>query len=201
MNPTAGSFNINPRLQRHFWICSIPFPSDDNIRAIFSFFLTHHFEKFHVSIQELAKGLVGGIVKLHKTVFSRFKKSAVNFHYEFNIRHITGVFQGVLMSTVEKFQDAEKVAKLWVHECERVYGDRLVSPADLSLFRSDLSGEVLKVAFGGKYNLGKYLSDKGESIIFCRFVGGYLDNVYDMAKDIKEVRDKANIALSDYNDQ
>ena len=34
MNPTAGSFNINPRLQRHFWICSIPFPSDDSIRTI-----------------------------------------------------------------------------------------------------------------------------------------------------------------------
>ncbi|MCQ2816062.1 MAG: AAA family ATPase, partial [archaeon] len=201
MNPTAGSFNINPRLQRHFWICSIPFPSDDNIRTIFQFFLSHHFEKFHPSIQEISKGLVVGIVKLHKTVFTTFRKSAINFHYEFNIRHITGVFQGVLMSTVEKFQDAEKVAKLWVHECERVYGDRLVTPEDLSQFRKDLGGEIVKTAFGGKYNLAKYLSDKGESIIFCRFVGGYLDSIYDMAKELKDVRDKANLALTDYNDQ
>ena len=201
MNPTAGSFNINPRLQRHFWICSIPFPADDNIRSIYQFFLQNHFKTFNANIQELVKGLVAGIVKLHKCVYAKFKKSAVNFHYEFNIRHITGVFQGVLMSTIEKFKDPEKVAKLWIHECERVYGDRLVSVADLNTFKGELGGEVIKTAFGGKFNLGKYLSDKGESIIFCRFVGGYLDNVYDMAPSIAVVRDKANQALSEYNDQ
>ena len=201
MNPTAGSFNINPRLQRHFWICSIPFPSDESIRTIYQFFLTGHFKSFPEPIQELTKGLVAGIVKLHKCVFAKFKKSAVNFHYEFNIRHITGVFQGVLMSTVEKFKDPEKVAKLFVHESERVYGDRLVSVKDLNTFRGELSGEVLKVAFAGKYNLGKYLTEKSEPIIFCRFVNGYLDNVYEMANKLSDVKDKANQALSEYNDQ
>ena len=200
MNPTAGSFNINPRLQRHFWICSIPFPSDDSIRTIYQFFLTGHFKQFPPNIQDLTKGLVAGIVKLHKSVFAKFKKSAINFHYEFNIRHITGVFQGVLMSTVEKFKDPEKVAKLWIHECERVYGDRLVSVKDLNTFRGELAGEVIKVAFAGKFNLGKYLTEKAEPIIFCRFVNGYLDNVYEMANKLSDVKDKANQALSEYND-
>jgi dynein heavy chain len=200
MNPTAGSFNINPRLQRHFWICAIPFPSDDSIRTIYQFFLTGHFKQFPPNIQDLTKGLVAGIVKLHKSVFAKFKKSAINFHYEFNIRHITGVFQGVLMSTVEKFKDPEKVAKLWIHECERVYGDRLVSVKDLNTFRGELAGEVIKVAFAGKFNLGKYLTEKAEPIIFCRFVNGYLDNVYEMANKLSDVKDKANQALSEYND-
>ena len=26
MNPTAGSFIVNQRLQRHFWTCAVPFP-------------------------------------------------------------------------------------------------------------------------------------------------------------------------------
>ena len=26
MNPTAGSFIVNQRLQRHFWCCAVPFP-------------------------------------------------------------------------------------------------------------------------------------------------------------------------------
>ena len=43
----------------------------------------------------------------------------------------------------------------------QVYGDRLVSPADLKKFRDELGGDITKTAFGGKYNLGKYLSDKG----------------------------------------
>ena len=73
MNPTAGSFNINPRLQRHFWICSIPFPSDDSIRTIFQFFLDGHLKQFGSNIQELSKGLVAGIIKLHKCVYAKFK--------------------------------------------------------------------------------------------------------------------------------
>ncbi len=200
MNPTAGSFNINPRLQRHFWICSIPFPSDDSIRTIFQFFLDGHLKQFGANIQELSKGLVAGIIKLHKCVYAKFKKSAINFHYEFNIRHITGVFQGILMSTVEKFKEPEKMAKLWIHECERVYGDRLVSIKDLNTLRAELGGEVIKIAFGGKFNLGKYLTDKSEPIIFCRFVGGYLDSVYDMANKISDVKEKASQALAEYNE-
>lgn len=49
--------------------------------------------------------------------------------------------------------------------------------------------------------MGKYLSDKGESIIFCRFVAGYLDSTYALGESVKAVRDKANLALNDYNDQ
>ena len=26
MNPSAGSFSVNPRYQRHFWTITIPFP-------------------------------------------------------------------------------------------------------------------------------------------------------------------------------
>ena len=200
MNPTAGSFNINPRLQRHFWICSIPFPSDDSIRTIFQFFLDGHLKQFGANIQELSKGLVAGIIKLHKCVYAKFKKSAINFHYEFNIRHITGVFQGILMSTIEKFKEPEKMAKLWIHECERVYGDRLVSIKDLNTLRAELGGEVIKIAFGGKFNLGKYLTEKSEPIIFCRFVGGYLDSVYDMANKLSDVKEKASQALGEYNE-
>ena len=47
------------------------------------------------------------------------------------------------------------MAKLWIHECERVYGDRLVSIKDLNTLRAELGGEVIKIAFGGKFNLGK----------------------------------------------
>ena len=104
------------------------------------------------------------------------------------------------MSTIEKFKEPEKMDKLWIHECERVYGDRLVSIKDLNTLRAELGGEVIKIAFGGKFNLGKYLTDKYEPIIFCRFVGGYLDSVYDMANKLSDVKDKANQALNEYNE-
>ena len=57
----------------------------------------------------------------------QFRKTAFNFHYEFNIRHMAGVFQGMLMSRPEQVNDALKLAQLWLHESERTYCDRLVN--------------------------------------------------------------------------
>jgi dynein heavy chain len=35
MNPTAGSFTINERLQRHFWLASVTFPETNSLTTIF----------------------------------------------------------------------------------------------------------------------------------------------------------------------
>ncbi len=35
------------------------------------------------------------------------------------------------MSQSQQFQTPEKVVQLWIHESERTYGDRLVSPENL----------------------------------------------------------------------
>jgi len=34
-----------------------------------------------------------------------------------------------------KFQDPDKLVRLWVHESERTYGDRLVSVEHLSTYK------------------------------------------------------------------
>lgn len=59
-------------------------------------------------------------------VAANFRKTATNFHYEFNIRHLSNVFQGLLVAQPDQFKTAEKFVLLWMHESERVYGDRLV---------------------------------------------------------------------------
>jgi len=41
------------------------------------------------------------------------------------------VFQGILNAKPDYYKDADKIAKLWVHESERIYGDRLVSENDV----------------------------------------------------------------------
>jgi dynein heavy chain len=124
---------------------------------VYNFFLNGHFKPFNPStnIPDLiaSESLVTGILNLHQKM-AKFRKSSVNFHYEFNIRHITGAFQGLLMSSVKKFKDPEKVVKLWVHECERVYGNRLVTVTDLTNFKVELN-EIAKRNFP-KFNLARY---------------------------------------------
>jgi dynein heavy chain, axonemal len=50
------------------------------------------------------------------------------------VRHLANVFQGLLMSTPEAFNNPNKWGKLWLHESERVYADRLVTAADLEAY-------------------------------------------------------------------
>ncbi len=42
--------------------------------------------------------------------------------------------QGLLMSTPELFNSPAKWGKLWLHESERVYADRLVTLTDLEAY-------------------------------------------------------------------
>jgi dynein heavy chain len=43
MNATAGSFTINPRLQRWFWLLSVNFPEASSLNTIYSAFMLKHY--------------------------------------------------------------------------------------------------------------------------------------------------------------
>jgi dynein heavy chain len=46
MNPTAGSFTVNPRLQRHFWLLAVGMPDQNSLSTIYQSYLHRHFSKF-----------------------------------------------------------------------------------------------------------------------------------------------------------
>ncbi|GIQ88187.1 dynein heavy chain, partial [Kipferlia bialata] len=45
MNPTSGSFTINERFQRHFSVLAVDFPSDEDLKTIYSSIVTGHFNQ------------------------------------------------------------------------------------------------------------------------------------------------------------
>ena len=69
-----------------------------------------------------------------------------SFHYEFNIRHLAGVFQGMLMSKPDQVNEPMKLVQLWLHESERVYSDRLATTADQKKYK-ELALEQAKKCF------------------------------------------------------
>jgi dynein heavy chain len=207
MNPTAGSFIVNPRLQRHFWICAVPFPETPALRQIYATFMKGHFERlpFKSSVQETVSGIISGAISLYWNVVEKFKKTAANFHYEFNIRHMSGVFNGLLAAKPTEFVDAEKLVLLWVHESERIYGDRLVSVADLKKYRG-IAAELSKKMFGKYANtLGKYFHEtKPEPLVFAPFSKGIAEmdggGTYDKINGFERLQELLEGALNEYNE-
>lgn len=56
------------------------------------------------------------------------------FHYTFNLRDISKVFQGFLMITAPRCPAVETAVRLWAHECSRVFYDRLINREDQEWF-------------------------------------------------------------------
>jgi dynein heavy chain len=195
MNPTAGSFVINPRLQRLFATYAIGFPSSEALSTIYATFLMGHLSKFTPECQETGKALVQAALQLHKSVMRTFRKTASNFHYEFNVRHMAGVFQGMLMGQAGQVPEPLKLAQLWLHESERVYGDRLVSVSDLKKYK-ELALEQAKKFF-------KEMSPTtlfAEPLIFCHFAQGVGDKIYDKVSNFPDLSGLLNGALAEYNE-
>jgi dynein heavy chain len=207
LNPTAGSFAVDPRLQRHFSTFAVAMPSATSLMTIYETFLLGHLSNggFANSVQGIASALIKGALAVHKEVSENFRKTAANFHYEFNIRHLANVFQGLLVATPSNFPEPEKFVCLWLHESERVYGDRLVSYDDLARFKTIMQNQAKKTFM--QFNLTRfYISGGGvqpEPLVFCHFADGANagdDLQYEQGKVLDELRKTLETGLTDYNE-
>uniref|UniRef100_A0A671VQG9 Dynein axonemal heavy chain 17 n=1 Tax=Sparus aurata TaxID=8175 RepID=A0A671VQG9_SPAAU len=136
MNPTAGSFTINPRLQRHFSVFALSFPGAEALSTIYTSILVQHVrgEGFSRALQKSCPTLVQLALALHQRISSTFLPTAVKFHYIFNLRDLSNIFQGILFCTDECLKAPTDLLKIYLHESNRVYRDKLVEEQDFQVF-------------------------------------------------------------------
>ena len=199
MNPTAGSFYINPRLQRWFATFAIGLPGSTSLLTIYQTFLDGHLANFNDEVKAVTNNLIKAALGLHASVSGAFKKTAANFHYEFNIRHISNVFQGLLVSEPKQFTNADKFILLWLHESERVYGDRLVSLPDLSKYNNLAQTQCKKIF--PSFPIAKfYAKENAEPLVFCNFVETIENSSYDQITCLHSMNEVLENALQEYNE-
>ena len=198
MNHTVGSFVINPRLQRHFTTFGIGLPGPTSLLTIYQTFLDGHLRIFDGEVQQLSSSLIKAALGLHAQVSQSFKKTAKNFHYEFNVRHLSNVFEGLLNSTPDQFSQASKMIALWLHESERVYGDRLVNAADLAKYKT-LAAAQAKKAFPSHNMMKFFAAENADPLVFCHYVESVDDKVYDQVTSLDALTKISTSALDEYN--
>uniref|UniRef100_A0AAR2IKN0 AAA+ ATPase domain-containing protein n=1 Tax=Pygocentrus nattereri TaxID=42514 RepID=A0AAR2IKN0_PYGNA len=136
MNPRAGSYTINPRLQRHFSVLAVSSPSWEALNSIFSSILVQHLQSQTFGPAVLGSGpvLVQAAIGLHHSVIRHFLPSANNFLHLFSLWDLSRLFQGLLFSRPDRVRRSCDLVRLWLHESSRVYSDRFSDPADQRLF-------------------------------------------------------------------
>ncbi|KAM3873375.1 dynein axonemal heavy chain 11 [Diretmus argenteus] len=197
MNPTAGSFNINPRLQRHFSVFAVNFPSPEAQMSIYSQILSDHLKQqlFSPVVQRSAPAVVQAAIALHHKMLHNFLPTAIRFHYIFNLRDLSSVFQGLLLAGPEIVKESTDLVRLWLHESCRVYSDRLVDVKDLQLFRK-LQMETMHECFEG-------VQDEKvtkEPLLYCHFAQVGEEASYMPVTDLSVLRTILTDALESYNE-
>lgn len=140
------------RFLRHFQVMALPAPSRQTLSSVFGGILGRFFSGrdaggngFVPTSAGLGQVVCDACVELLVATQAAFRPSPVAPWHSFSIRDVQRVVQGILMVRrgIGGYGTPTDVAKLWAHECTRVFADRLVSDADLRTFQDILDGLVL----------------------------------------------------------
>ncbi|XP_021270931.1 dynein heavy chain 17, axonemal [Numida meleagris] len=197
MNPTAGSFTIDSRLQRHFCVFAVSFPGQDALLTIYSAILAQHLalQKVPLAVQRLQEQLVAAALAMHQRVTAIFLPTAIKFHYLFNLRDLSNIFQGVLFSTPECLRSPTDLVRLWMHEAERVYGDKLIDDKDQKSFGKMLTDTCKK--FFADLNEEAMLAKPN---MYCHFAQGIREPKYLQVPSWPSLNKLLAEALDSYNE-
>eukprot|EP00927_Polykrikos_kofoidii_P041032 TRINITY_DN34968_c0_g2_i1.p1 TRINITY_DN34968_c0_g2~~TRINITY_DN34968_c0_g2_i1.p1 ORF type:complete len:3218 (+),score=730.51 TRINITY_DN34968_c0_g2_i1:1253-9655(+) len=203
MNPKSGSFMVNPRLQRQFTVLTCFSPSASLISGIYTSILEKHLGSFVPQVQKLLDPIVNGTIDtlcggggiLNTPCFL---PSASKFHYQFNLKDVANIFQGLLNTDSNLYRDgACKYARVWLHECFRVFSDRLISTND----QGELSNILDKVT---SKHFGNLQHDElfAQPLIMTSFVSqaGGNDRKFLLVKDMPSLKKVVEDKLAEYNE-
>jgi len=194
MNPTAGSFEICERCQRHFATFAIAMPSTSDLSTIFSSLFGGHLATFQPLMQELSEKIVDSAIALHETVSSHFLPSAIKFMYNWNMRDLTNIFQGCCLAKDDYYIKPSMLIRLFIHEAQRVYSDRLVSEAEGAEFDT-LFVNVMKKTIGCISTDEQF----SKPLVYTNFVTT-TDGAYLPISDIEKLRNTLEGKLTEYNE-
>ena len=132
--PGGGRTVISRRLQSRFNLINMTFPQENEVNRIFGSMINQKLQEFDDEFKALGDLMTKATVQVYDTVVQKFLPTPTKIHYLFNLRDISKVFQGLLRCDKRMHTSKPTLIRLWIHECFRVFADRLVDDKDRDLF-------------------------------------------------------------------
>lgn len=230
MNHPGGGFNDVPnRIKRQFFSFNMTDPSDKSVGDIYGQILKALCgKKYSADVLEMLEPLIEATIAVWRTTSSKLLKTPSKFHYSFNIRELSRVFQGI--STViqnyqynvikngskrkEKPSSQLFLVGLWRHECMRTFCDKLVNATDKKTFNTILD-KFTKDKFHEKIDFKDPNYDEDMLLTDYLFANFQRDEeidettgeelpppfVYEACSDLEAIRKRCYMKLEKYNER
>eukprot|EP00930_Biecheleria_cincta_P050644 TRINITY_DN3582_c0_g1_i1.p1 TRINITY_DN3582_c0_g1~~TRINITY_DN3582_c0_g1_i1.p1 ORF type:complete len:2677 (-),score=555.77 TRINITY_DN3582_c0_g1_i1:255-8135(-) len=148
--PGGGKNDIPNRLKSKFMNFNMVLPSTVSVDNIFGSIMKAKFTTKAGAKQPIidcSKKLTTATVDIWERVKNKLLPTPLRFHYIFNMRDLSRVFQGIMECPVSEIKTEGILVKLWKHECQRVFMDKLSRDVDKAFVEKTLA-EFMPQHFG-----------------------------------------------------
>ena len=201
--PGGGRSAITQRYLRHYHKIYIETFGSESMTTIYSTILDWFFSKqsepFTRQITTMKNNLIAATLYIFHKASTELLPTPAKIHYIYNLRDVSKVFQGLSRASSIAIKDQIQMIKLWVHECQRVFQDRLINSQDRDFFDLVIKESVKKFF---NHEADHILSNK--SLLFADFFpivieGKKHTDVYCEIEDHEEMHNKMKEILNYYN--
>uniref|UniRef100_K7FYG4 Dynein axonemal heavy chain 6 n=1 Tax=Pelodiscus sinensis TaxID=13735 RepID=K7FYG4_PELSI len=196
--PGGGRNPVTPRFIRHFAMLCLPTPSEHSLKQIFQAILKGFLAEFSPAVKQTATCIVDAAVEIYERMSIDLLPTPAKSHYVFNLRDLSKCVQGILQCDSGAVRDQTQIFRLFCHECQRVFHDRLINSEDKQYFHSMLS-EMASKHFGVPVDPDYFVR---KPIIFGDFIkvgADKADRIYEDLTDMDKIISVLQDYLDDYN--
>ncbi|KAM8815689.1 dynein axonemal heavy chain 5 isoform 1-T1 [Rhynchonycteris naso] len=213
IHPGGGRNDIPQRLKRQFSVFNCTLPSDASMDKIFGVIGVGHYciqRGFSEEVRDSVTKLVPLTRRLWQMTKSKMLPTPAKFHYVFNLRDLSRIWQGMLNTTSEVIKEPDELLRLWKHECKCVIADRFTVSDDVTWFDKALVS-LVEEEFGEEKKL---LVDCGIDTYFVDFLrdapeatgetseeaDAEMPKVYEPVESFDHLKERLNTFLQLYNE-
>uniref|UniRef100_A0A8D8RBM8 Dynein heavy chain 2, axonemal n=1 Tax=Cacopsylla melanoneura TaxID=428564 RepID=A0A8D8RBM8_9HEMI len=194
IRPASADKNyISNRFSNQFTVINMTLGTE-MIQTIFSTMLQAHLTGFDEHIVASILQATNATINLYENVLANLIPNPDKMYYVFTTKDISKVFEGLLRSDPSAIPNKDTFTRLWVHECNRVFSDRIVDVNDKEWFDKTLSDTLNKYFDATADNVLK-----GRLPLFSDIIGE--EGRYEEVIDSEQFMQFLKLKVKEYNEQ